>query len=53
MMTRAVPMLVLAAVAGVAGVPVLAIMFAVVGLLLLDGVLIASLWRLFRRLLYR
>ena len=40
----------LAGVAGLAGVPILAIMFAVAGLLLLDGLLVAALLRLiFRR----
>ena len=47
---RQVILLVLAAGAGFAGVPILAIMFAVAGLLLLDVVMIGSLWRvIFRR----
>ena len=50
MMHRAIILLVLAAGAGFAGVPILAIMFAVAGLLLLDLVMIGSLWRvIFRR----
>ena len=52
-MHRAIIMLLLAAAMGFAGVPILAIMFAVAGLLVLDVVLIASLWRLFGRLLHR
>ncbi|MEM1163979.1 MAG: hypothetical protein AAGJ28_23855 [Pseudomonadota bacterium] len=47
---RAVILLALAAVAGLAGVPVLAIMFTVAGLLLLDAIMIGGIWRLiFRR----
>ena len=49
-MARAIVMLLLAAALGLAGVPILAIMFAVAGLLMLDVILIASLWRLFGRL---
>ena len=47
---RALILLVLAGVAGLAGVPVLAIMFAVAGLLILDGVVIGAILRaIFRR----
>ncbi len=47
---RALVLLILAGVAGLAGVPVLAIMFAVAGLLLLDGVVIGAILRtIFRR----
>ena len=47
---RAMIMLVLAAFAGLVGVPVLAIMFTVAGLLLLDAIMIGGIWRLiFRR----
>lgn len=49
-MQRAIIMLLLAAGLGFAGVPILAIMFAVAGLLLLDAVLLASLIRLLGRL---
>lgn len=50
LMHRAIVLLILAAGAGLAGVPILAIMFAVAGLLLLDMVMIGSLWRMiFRR----
>ncbi|MEM7422866.1 MAG: hypothetical protein AAF334_04030 [Pseudomonadota bacterium] len=49
-MQRAVAMLCLAGLVGLSGVPTLAIMFAVAGLLLLDAVLIGSLWRLLLRL---
>lgn len=42
---RAAVMLILAGVAGLAGVPVLAIMFAVAGLLVLDGVIISAIIR--------
>lgn len=49
-MQRAIIMLVLAAGIGFAGAPILAIMFAVAGLLMLDAILIASLWRLLRRI---
>ena len=48
-MNRAIVMLLLAAGLGVAGVPILAIMFGVAGLLMLDLILIASLWRLISR----
>lgn len=50
LMHRAIIMLVLAALIGLAGVPILAIMFAVAGLLMLDAVLIASLLRLVGKL---
>ena len=50
MMHRAMIMLALAGVAGVFGVPILAIMFAVAGLVILDLVMLGSLWRMiFRR----
>ena len=50
MMGRALIMLCLAACAGLSGVPVLAIMFAVAGLVMLDLIMLGSLWRLiFRR----
>lgn len=49
-MQRAIIMLTLAAALGFAGVPILAIMFAVAGLLMLDAVLIASLLRMLGRL---
>lgn len=42
---RATVMLILAGVAGLLGVPVLAIMFAVAGLLVLDGVIIGAIIR--------
>lgn len=43
-------LLALAGVAGVSGVPILAIMFAVAGLVILDVVMLSSLWRMiFRR----
>lgn len=48
LMTRALVLLVLAGGAGLAGVPVLAIMFAVAGLVLLDVVLLSGLVRLIR-----
>ena len=48
-MQRALIMLILAGVAGLAGVPILAIMFAVAGLLLLDGLLVTALLRLILR----
>ncbi len=48
-MQRAIVMLILAAGIGFAGAPILAIMFAMAGLLMLDAILIASLWRLFSR----
>ncbi len=48
-MQRAIVMLILAAGIGFAGAPILAIMFAMAGLLMLDVILIASLWRLFSR----
>lgn len=50
LMHRALILLLLAGAAGLAGVPVLAIMFAAAGLLLLDLVMLGGLWRLiFRR----
>lgn len=50
LLQRAIILLLLAGGAGIAGVPVLAIIFAVAGLLVIDGILIGSLWRLiFRR----
>ena len=49
-MGRAIVMLALAACLGFAGVPILAIMFSVAGLLMLDVILIASLVRLIGRL---
>ena len=49
-MGRAIVMLLLAACMGFAGVPILAIMFAVAGLLMLDAILIASLLRLIGRI---
>lgn len=49
-MARAITMLLMAACLGLVKVPILAIMFAVAGLLMLDAILIASLWRLVRRL---
>ena len=52
-MQRAITLLILAALAGFAGAPILAIMFAVAGLLMLDGLLIAGLVRLLGRLRYR
>lgn len=52
-MHRAMVMLALAALTGLSGVPILAIMFAVAGLLMLDAVLIASLLRLVGRLRWR
>lgn len=52
-MQRAITLLILAAVAGFAGAPILAIMFAVAGLLMLDGLLILGLVRLLGRLRFR
>ena len=52
-MQRAITLLILAAAAGFAGAPILAIMFAMSGLLMLDALLIAGLFRLFGRLRYR
>ena len=49
-MGRAIVMLAIAAFLGFAGVPILAIMFSVAGLLMLDVILIASLLRLIGRL---
>ncbi len=49
-MGRAFVMLLLAACMGFAGVPILAIMFAVAGSLMLDVILIASLLRLIGRI---
>ncbi|MEM7057247.1 MAG: hypothetical protein AAF557_06650 [Pseudomonadota bacterium] len=50
MMHRSMILLALAGVAGFAGVPILAIMFAVAGLVILDAVMLSSLWRMiFRR----
>lgn len=50
---RATILLVLAAIAGFFGAPILAIMFSVAGLLMLDGLLIIGLLRLFGRLRFR
>ncbi|MEL6997298.1 MAG: hypothetical protein ACFB03_14345 [Paracoccaceae bacterium] len=50
MIQRAIVLLVLAALTGFCGVPVLAIMFAVGGLLLLDAVLLFGLLRALARL---
>ena len=41
--------LILAGVAGLAGVPVLAIALSVAGLLLIDAILIGGLWRVISR----
>jgi len=50
LLRRATVMLVIAGIAGLAGVPILAVMFTVAGLLLLDVVVIGGLWRMiFRR----
>ena len=50
MMQRAMIMLGLAGIAGFGGVPILAIMFAVAGLVMLDLIMLSRLWRLiFRR----
>lgn len=43
---RAVILLILAGIAGLTGVSILAIMFAVAGLLLLDLIMLGGLWRL-------
>lgn len=50
---RAITLLILAAVAGFAGAPILAIVFTVAGLLMLDALLIAGLLRLLGRLRFR
>ena len=50
LMHRAIIMLFLAGVAGFGGVPILAIMFAVSGLVMLDLIMLGRLWHLiFRR----
>ena len=47
---RAAVILVLAGIAGIMGLPILAIMFTVAGLLILDGVIIGAILRtIFRR----
>jgi len=46
LLQRATIMLIIAGIVGLAGVPVLAIVFAVAGYLLLDIVVISGLWRM-------
>lgn len=50
---RAITLLILAALTGFAGAPILAIVFTVAGLLMLDALLIAGLLRLLGRLRFR
>ncbi len=50
LLQRGTIMLIIAGIIGLAGAPVLAIVFACIGYLLLDIVLISGLWRMiFRR----